>query len=367
MISLKKKICHLSSGHPVEIRIFYKECAALKAAGYDVSLIALHDTNEVLNGVPIYGLSTPKSLLYRVTKTVWDIYWRALKEDAEVYHFHDPELIICGLFLKLHGETVIYDVHEDVPRQIFSKRWIPRILRKFISVCFEKYENIASMRFDAIVAATPSIGDRFLKQGMRVAVVNNYPILDDLSVPCVDWALKEKAVCYVGGVSKERGICEILEALVVSNIKLLFAGWFSSEEEEKAVTSMSGWKYVQNYGKVGREQVKEVLSKSMAGLVLFHPEPNHVNSQPNKLFEYMYAGIPVIASNFPLWQDVIEKNQCGLCVDPLDKTAIASAITYFIDNPNVAREMGNNGRKAIEQKYNWEAESIKLISLYQQL
>jgi glycosyltransferase involved in cell wall biosynthesis len=118
---------------------------------------------------------------------------------------------------------------------------------------------------------------------------------------------------------------------------------------------------------VGREGVREVLGRSVAGLVTFHPLPNHIDAQPNKMFEYMSAGIPVIASDFPLWREIIAGNQCGLCVDPNNPTAIAAAIQYLVLHPHEARRMGENGRKAVLDRYNWSAEEQKLFRLYEDI
>ncbi len=95
--------------------------------------------------------------------------------------------------------------------------------------------------------------------------------------------------------------------------------------------------------------------------------PNHVDAQPNKMFEYMSAGIPVIASDFPLWREIIEGCGCGICVDPLDPKKIAEAIDYLVDNPEIARRMGENGRKAVYDRYNWDVEEKKLLALYDSL
>jgi len=105
----------------------------------------------------------------------------------------------------------------------------------------------------------------------------------------------------------------------------------------------------------------------MAGLVLYHPVPNHTDAQPNKLFEYMSAGIPVISSNFPLWKEIVEGHQCGICVDPLKPDEIAKAIQWILDNPEKAKKMGENGRRAVEEKYNHTVEEKKLLTLYKLL
>jgi glycosyltransferase involved in cell wall biosynthesis len=130
------------------------------------------------------------------------------------------------------------------------------------------------------------------------------------------------------------------------------------------VTGTTGWDRVVEHGQLSRSAVAELLQGVQAGLVLFHPEPNHVEAQPNKLFEYMSAGIPVIASDFPLWRDLIERECCGLAVDPLDEAAIASAIEYVLTHPDEAEAMGRRGRLAVERTYNWQPQAHKLLDLY---
>ncbi|MNR34850.1 GDP-mannose-dependent alpha-(1-6)-phosphatidylinositol monomannoside mannosyltransferase [compost metagenome] len=124
---------------------------------------------------------------------------------------------------------------------------------------------------------------------------------------------------------------------------------------------------VDDHGFVGRGEVREIMSRSVAGVVTFLPAPNHIDAQPNKMFEYMSAGIPVIGSNFPLWKTIIEGNQCGVCVDPADPVEIAAAIDHLFIHQSEAREMGVRGRIAVLEKYNWDSEGAKLIALYQEI
>ena len=254
-----------------------------------------------------------------------------------------------------------------MPRQILSKHWIPAPLRKTISWAVERIENYAAQRFDYIVTATPYIRDRFLKINNRTIDVNNFPILSELYMPDTDWDSKEKLVCYVGGIGKVRGIQEMVEAIGMTEYSLLLAGKFALTAKRDIATGKGGWSKVVELGHINRDEVKEVLSRSMAGLVLFHPEPNHINARPNKMFEYMSAGIPVIASDFPLWKEIVESNNCGICVNSLNVSEIANAINWIMDNPQQAKRMGENGRQAVEEKYNWEQEGYKLSKIYGEL
>ncbi|MDJ0773399.1 MAG: glycosyltransferase family 4 protein [Mastigocoleus sp. MO_167.B18] len=362
------KVVHLTSVHtPFDTRIFHKECTSLVNYIYKVVLIVCHTQDEFVKNTKIRSIIKPQNRQERIFKTIWKILEYAIDEDAYIYHFHDPELIPIGLILKAKGKKVIYDVHEDLPRQILNKNYIPKPLRKFLASLIEVIENFSAKHFDGIVTATPFINFRFSEIGCNTVNVNNYPNLSELHIPEVNWKDKEKAVCYVGGIWEQRGIYEMVKAIGQTNTKLLLAGNFSSTEQRNKVVSMSGWANVKELGYLDRKGVADTLAKSIAGLVVLHPIINYLDALPVKMFEYMSAGIPVIASNFPLWKEIIEGNKCGICVDPMNPKAIAKAIQWIVDNPNEAKRMGENGRKAVEEKYNWENEADKLRALYKEL
>lgn len=369
------KICHLTSVHPPEdIRIFVKECRYLQQSDFDTSLIVANSDTYTKDGVKIIGVDVNASNRYlRILKGPQKVYKKALEVDADVYHFHDPELLPIGVLLKRKGKKVIYDVHEDVPEQVLSKEWIPSFLRVPISKMVKGVERFASRRFDAVVTATPTINKRFETYNPNSVSIHNFPITNELIsdvLPSSEQTMK-KSVIYIGGITKLRGIEEMVEAMELVNqtspIPLTLAGKFSPESLEEEIKRKNGWQYVNHVGWLSREEVKHHLGQAFVGLVILRPEPRYMVSYPIKLFEYMSAGIPVIASNFPVWREIIEDSKCGICVDPLNPKEIADAILWFNEHPEEAKQLGKNGREAILKKYSWENEAARLTDLYKKI
>jgi glycosyltransferase involved in cell wall biosynthesis len=335
--------------------------------GWEVYLIAPDAKEEIINNVKLRGVPGGNGgRLSRMTITVWRVYQKALAIDADIYHFHDPELLIVGLLLKWKGKKVIYDVHEDVPRQILGKYWINKYLRKFVADLFELFESGVSSRIDYIITATPYIRDRFLKYNTNTIDICNYPMLGESPEPAC-WRYKKNEICYVGAITKMRGIVEIIKVLETTSVKLNLAGDYSPTDLRKELTNLKEWKNVKEYGFVGREKIYEIFDQSKIGIVTLHPQINYLDALPIKMFEYMLAGIPVIASDFPLWRRVVLNNNCGICVDPLNPEAIARAVNYLLAHEKEAEQMGKNGRKAVQEKYNWKMEEEKLIAVYNQM
>lgn len=365
------RIAHLTSVHPrTDARILLKECVSLSNHGYTVYLVVADDKgSEEKGGVAILDVGASKGRWDRIRNAPGRVFAKARELDAEVYHLHDPELLPIGLKLKKLGKTVIFDAHEDVPKQLRGKHYLNKPAKWFVSNIFSIYEKYVCRRLDGVIAATPYIRDKFVAMGVRSIDVNNFPLLEELSQDEVVWSEKTQQVVYLGGLGRIRGIKEIVKAidLVPSKITLTIGGNFGEPDFEKEVRSEQGWQRVDFRGWLERDGVKVALNESIAGLVTLHPIINYLDALPVKMFEYMAAGLPVVASNFPLWKEIVEANQCGVCVDPQSPDEIAGAIEYLVAHPEEAEKMGNNGRKAVLDRFNWDHEKKKLVQFYEEV
>jgi len=218
-------------------------------------------------------------------------------------------------------------------------------------------------RYDAVVVATPSIGQGLRQPDLPIVLVRNLPLLSEFK-PVQEMRSKQDRVCYIGGIFKVRGIIPLMKSLPLAGVRLALAGTYSPPELRDELRSMPEWAFVDELGFLDREEVSKLLPVCLAGMVTLLPAPNFLTSLPVKMFEYMASGIPVIASAFPLWKEIISEADCGICVDPHSPEEIAAAIRHLMTHPERAGQMGRHGREAVLGRYHWEVEKDALLELY---
>jgi hypothetical protein len=332
---------------------------------FNLILIVPNAKNRQEKNVEIIGFNASfKSRFDRIKNAPQQILKLALSVSADIYQLHDPELLrIAKQLKKKSGAKVIFDSHEDVPKQISNKRWIPRFIRPLIVRIYAKYEETICKDIDGVISVTPIICDRFRGINKNTELIANYPNIETFTK--VNEIKKAKnAICYIGGLSENRGILELVEALEYCDAELHLAGKFETEALKEKTKALDGWKKVHYYGQVSRQKISEILALSHLGTVTLHPTPSYVEAYPIKLFEYMSAEIAVLASDFPLYRALIEKYDCGCFVDPLDIQKTAKTIQGMLEQKEQTRQQGQNGYKAVITEYNWEKEKKKLISFY---
>jgi glycosyltransferase involved in cell wall biosynthesis len=369
-MSMRPIVCHISSVHPrYDIRIFEKECQSL-ANHYTNAIVYLIIAdglgNKIKNGVNIIDVGLPISRFSRLLLTQGKIIQQLKLIKPNIIHIHDPELLLITKPAKKLGCKVIYDVHEDLPKQILNKHYIPQFCRGILSKLCAKIEQYYAGKLDAIVCATELIANRFSQYHNQVVTICNYPLLSELIADNKDYLLRKNHICYIGSISRTRGIEYLIESLAGTNIQLDLAGKFSDISLDE-LRKINGFDNVNYLGVLNRIDIVELLNNIKIGMVTLLPTPSYIESLPIKMFEYMLAGIPIITSNFPFWQDIVVSSNCGIMVDPSDCQQIKTAINYLLANQDIAINMGQNGKNAVLNKYNWDLEVTKLFSLYDSL
>ncbi|WP_078594217.1 glycosyltransferase [Evansella clarkii] len=367
-----KKVVHITTvHHPLDPRIYYKQCHSLQKAGYDVTLIAPSSSDlKGENTVPVIPLKKYKNRFISMLLSPIEAYKKAKELKADYYHFHDPEFLPAAWLLKKKHNTVFYDIHEDYETGIVTRDYLTKPLRIVISKIYKLIEKVFSKNMELVLA------EKYYKEKYpRGNCVLNYPILNEnLINKRRDTSKVENKLLYTGNVTTDRGaLTHAALPNIDENMSVYFYGrcpeWLAEQMLEVAGENKEQL-YIEGINRyVPKEEIDHsYISKQwLAGLALFPPSEHYKKKELTKFFEYMTAGIPIICSNFKVWKDFIDKYRCGIAVDPYNEEEIRQAINYLRSNPAEAKKMGENGRKAVLKELNWGKEEEELISLYQRM
>jgi len=363
------KVVHISTVHtPHDPRIYHKQCRTLAKAGFDVTLIIPKDIIdfEPQDGVKVVLLPRPANRKERLTKTRSLAYQEALALEADVYHFHDPELIPLGRKLKRKDNVVIYDIHEDYETAMHQKEYLPRILAPVAAYAYRWVTNIMTRDFELCLA------EKYYREKFpRGKCILNYPLLTPRDK---NPGASGNKLLYTGNVTPERGayiharLPELDDQVSVS-----YLGKCAKGVADKIYEVAQG--HAERIDIVGvdqyipREQIEDAYfnHRWLAGLALFPATEHYKKKELTKFFEYMYAKIPILCSDFPVWKEFVERYDCGIAVKQDDDAAIAAALKFLRENPQRAEAMGENGRRAVREELNWVAEGNKLVQWYEEL
>ncbi|WP_209121750.1 glycosyltransferase family 4 protein [Alkalihalobacillus sp. BA299] len=369
-----KKVCVITTVHSAyDGRIYHKQCKSLAKAGYDVHLIAPKPEKVEESPVQLIPISKPASKLKRVFHT-FSVISTARKTKADIYHFHDPELLIVGAILRIFTrKPVIFDVHEHYPNAIMSKPYLSARLKTVIRTAYEVAEKLLLPLLSGVIYTTSIIGKRY--ENYKSCKIENYPLKEMFpSHPHTNKDLNQ--VMYLGGMTPIRGVKELIEAFSIvrkekREAKLMFVGFFESkafeQEMHQLIKKLDLEEHIEFQGRVPYEQIEAYLAKSSVGVIPYLPVPNHLVCLPNKLFEYMASGNAVIASDFPHYREVVEESEGGVVVDPTNPDQIAKAIVQLLDDKEKLKETQRNAQTSFQSTYNWESEEKKLLAFYRQI
>jgi glycosyltransferase involved in cell wall biosynthesis len=368
---MKKRVCHLSSVHvATDTRIFYRYCKHL-SENYTVTLIAIHPKKEILQGIHIVPFRRFKNKLLRVFLTWFLMFFKAIRIRADLYHLHDPELIPCGLLLRLMGKKVVLDIHENVAEDIFDKPWIPA--KKVLYACFHFFEKVA-VKTMQIILAERSYEARYKELGADFTTVLNFVDLPFFKPFSVNVNRSSNRIFYMGILLESRGLQQISEALYILK-KQGYVMEFDVVGElysslEKQLHALPFWEEVAAqihfHGRLTLEEGYELSRQAAVGMCIIQPMKNSVGSYPTKMFEYMAIGLPQVTSDFPLYRDIVHGDKVGICVDPGSALDIAAAILSVIEDSAMSEKMQQKALAAA-QKYPWYGEMDKVQALYRRM
>lgn len=375
---------HIGQAHEVDdIRIVRKECASLAEAGIDAVYIT-QKKDKVYKGEKICGVSvytyephkvkipipfiSPKFGRYLSRRRALKL---ALEMDGEIYHIHELCLWLVGKKLKRSGKKLIFDQHEDSPGQV-SQIYLEKFHNKFVEFFFRRIaifqEKSIVKSSDLVIATSEMIADNIKKYQLNdnIIVIHNYANKNVTLCNTSDYLEREKRVCYAGGLFERRGIQYVIEAMSKVNGMFEFAGELHPKLYQYYRNS-KGWSKCKYLGSISRDEVNRLYERSRIGIINNLDLPYHRNSNPNKLFEYMAAGLPIVCTSISAWADIVNHAGCGLVVEATNTEEIARAINFLLDNPEIARQMGQNGYQAFISTYNWDLEKEKLINEYRKV
>jgi glycosyltransferase involved in cell wall biosynthesis len=371
----EKKVCHISTVHSVtDDRIYYKECVSLAGKGYAVSFVVPHDKDEVRDGVTIVALPEFNNRLVRFVTGSFRALRKGLRTRAELIHIHDPELIPAGLIFKLLGRLVIYDVHELVYHHLAQKQWGNKLFRPFLKWMYGFFEFLAVKFFGAIILVVDDdhFKDYFFttyrKQVSKFLFIRNYPMIrftDDL--PPSVYEKKGDMIIYAGGLSRERGIQEVIRAtgfLSPAPTFILFGKWSDENYREECMRE-PGWKNVEYMGYRRLEEIYPFIKVADLGIALLYPLKNYLTSLPVKAFEYMTCSVPILMSDFPFW--IRKFGDCAYFTDPSSSEKIAEVLKMILADKEMMKAKGRSGRELVEKQYSWEEEEKILVACYDKL
>ena len=365
----RPRIVHITAVHtPDDIRIFQKECRSLAKNGYEVFLVAPDAAAGTRSGVTLVPMPHYRNRFKRMSLGCWHAFTAALSLRADLYHLHDPELLPWGQLLRLFGKKVVFDMHENLPGAILDKAWLPRLARRPISLSVVVLEWLLLIGMPIVFAEDSYV--KHYSRSRKSAVVLNMPLLDELRAVNVT-RRAEPTIGYFGAVSPLRGTLVLIEALHLLKTQGYQVGMELigpiQEDHRREIGDLVrtyGLHGVNVRGYMEAHQGWELMAGCTLGTALLAPIPNYMGSYPTKIFEYMCLGMPILASNFPLYKTIVEDLKCGYCIDPRSPEEVAKAIRRLIDDPALASTLGENGRAVVAQHFNWDNELRKLEGLY---
>lgn len=373
---MKKHVLMIAPIHRPWGNRIIRESLILKNKGYKISLlmrnVPFFDASELTErGIDLY-LIPAESKFYKRLFRLPRMFINVLKINPDIYHLHNPDTLPLAFMLKIFGKKVVYDTHEDFSKRLLLRKWIPKFLRPFLCLIVSVLEKCASRYLDLAIVTQYSLEKKYKH---NCITVRNFPYVDKqikLNITNECSLIPEQKVfrlIYVGGISKSRGVLDIISILDKINKKISARLWLIGHDMDNIIDELKrhkNWMYVDYLGEIEQDKAFAFMKKSNLGLVLLHDTVDHSVALPNKLFEYMLMGLPFVASDFKVWKNTVGSCDAGWWIEPQNEAALLNVIKCLKKMPEILDKKRINGLE-FSKIVNWENECEILIKRYARL
>ena len=375
-----RRICIITTSHGRnDIRMYQKQAVSLAAHDFNVYYVVADGQPDEIKGnivLTSFGVKE-RGKIDRLLFLSRRLYDSVLRINADVYQICDPELISLGIKLKNKGKTVIFDSVEDWEGYYAGMYHgvVAKIMSKTMTFVLKHYLN----RFDLVLVMSPNILKRLDRYAPnKVKMVSNYPITKGMQNQIINskeqYLTNKNNFIYCGSVydfSEQETIVNAIKKQKTEPAKYIIVGSIP-EDRKESLSELSQNGHLELIPWVKKEELLKLYNSSICGVVIFDYTPVCCNKEgqmgSNKIFEYMMQGLPVICTDFDLWKSlIVDKYKCGICVNPKSEEQLADAIGYILAHKEEAYEMGQRGRNAVLNEFNWESQAAKYISIYNEL
>jgi glycosyltransferase involved in cell wall biosynthesis len=370
-------VCYVTIAHPAkDARLFYRIARPLAEKGFSVTLIAPEPFEDDLVRMSPWNRAIAQA---KRPQRLGLALRAALATRADVYSFHDPDLIVFGLIMKVlrPSAAIVYDALEDYPSMMLVKYWLPKPLRPLFAWATRAMNNVAGRCLNGVMTADPSVQLDFQRVAARKTLIHyNFPPLSMFQLPTGKPSAIKADLVYVGGMSERTGIFILLDALALlakrgikPSVKL--AGYTDGEvgwvaiREGIWIRGLSA--QVELRGKMPYAQVPRWIQGGRIGLVTLQPIAKFMKNIPTKMFEYWAYGLPVIASDLPPIRPFLTDQENGLLFNPTDVEDLARVIQWLVEHPSEGERMGKCGQAQVYTNWNNDRQIEGLSSFYERI
>jgi glycosyltransferase involved in cell wall biosynthesis len=370
----KLKVCHFASVHTTtDTRVFHRECTSL-AKFFDVTFIGIGNKSGLMNNVNVIAVPKPSNRIYRLLFTTWKVFFLAWKQHADIYHIHDAELIPFAFLFALRGKKVIYDIHENTYEDIMRKPWILDSFRWVLGLLFKTLEWLsAQSMYTILVIAKPEFAKKFITR--KRVIIQNFADFEQFNSYRITQrqAIVANNLFYIGTVyDYYYDLIPVIKALHIlkqqGKIIHFHCVGYKGRYVDTVLSKLPEYEELKEqlhfYGYLNTTEGYEISKTCKVGLCLKNQPEEILLSHERKFFEYMAAGLPVLACNYHIYKEIIDTHQIGKDVTIDDATAISAALDELFFTTQKLDMYAANGVDAAELTFNWHAEETKLVDLY---